>query len=108
MRASLRVRVLFERASLRDPFSIRACRSDASGRESQPIIANTAEGAGEFSPPEKARFYRMARRSAIEVVAWLEITQRRGEAASQLIDDALTHLEAVVSMLVRLIKRATK
>lgn len=77
-------------------------------RAATSVIANTAEGAGEFSPPEKARFYRMARRSAIEVVAWLEITQRRGEAASQLIDDALTHLEAVVSMLVRLIKRATK
>ena len=82
--------------------------NDQIERAATSVIANTAEGAGEFSPAEKARFYRMARRSAIEVVAWLEITQRRGEAPSQLIDDALAHLEAVVSMLVRLIKRATK
>ncbi|MCA9605452.1 MAG: four helix bundle protein [Myxococcales bacterium] len=40
-----------------------------------------AEGAGELSPAEKARFDRMARRSAIEVVACLEIIERRDEAA---------------------------
>jgi hypothetical protein len=50
----------------------------------------------------------MARRSAIEVVAWLEITQRRQDAPSHLIETALAHFEAVVSMLVRLIQRATK
>lgn len=68
------------------------------------IVANIAEGAGEFSPAEKARFYRMARRSAIEVVAWMEIIQRREQAPQQLLTDAFTNLEPVVAMLVRLIR----
>jgi four helix bundle protein len=37
---------------------------------------NIAEGAGEFSPSEKARFYRMARRSATECAAILHVCRR--------------------------------
>jgi len=44
------------------------------------VVANIAEGAGEFSGKEKARFYRMARRSAIEIAARGEIAARRREA----------------------------
>ena len=72
------------------------------------VVANIAEGAGEFSPKEKARFYRMARRSAIEVVSWLEITERRGEASKLDIERALAHFEQVVAMLVALIKRCDR
>ncbi len=68
------------------------------------MVANIAEGAGEFSPKEKARFYRIARRSAIEVAAWLDIIARRGGVPQVQIDDALSQLEQVVAMLVRLIK----
>ena len=68
------------------------------------IVANVAEGAGEFRRKEKARFYRMARRSAIEVAAWLEITAQRKEAAESDIQQALQRLENVVSMLVKLIR----
>jgi len=71
---------------------------------SSSIVANVAEGAGEFSRKEKARFYRMARRSAIELAAWVEITARRREARDQLLKDALTELGIVVSMLVKLIQ----
>lgn len=39
------------------------------------IALNIAEGSGEFSRPEKARFYRMARRSAAECAAILEALQ---------------------------------
>ncbi|MEM1418216.1 MAG: four helix bundle protein, partial [Myxococcota bacterium] len=53
------------------------------------MVANIAEGAGEFSPSEKARFYRMARRSAIETVAWIEIAARRGEAPEPVMQTAL-------------------
>ena len=67
-------------------------------------MANIAEGAGEFSPKEKARFYRMARRSANEVAAWLEIVELRREAAPALLRAALRELEEVVSMLVGLIQ----
>ena len=36
-------------------------------------MLNIAEGAGEFAPKEKARFYRMARRSATESAAVLDV-----------------------------------
>ena len=86
----------------------RAHLRDQIDRAATSIVANIAEGAGEFSPKEKARFYRMARRSAIEVVAWLEITERRAEASKPDIERALGHLEQVVAMLVALIKRCDR
>jgi four helix bundle protein len=41
-------------------------------RESLSVTLNVAEGAGEFAPADKARFYRMARRSGTECVAILD------------------------------------
>jgi four helix bundle protein len=79
----------------------RAHRRSQVSRAADSIVANIAEGAGEFSPKEKARFYRMARRSAIEVAAWLDIIARRGDAPQPMIDHALARLEPVVAMLVR-------
>lgn len=46
----------------------------------------------------------MARRSAIEVAAWLDIIARRGDAPQPMFDHALARLEPVVAMLVKLIK----
>ena len=77
---------------------------DQLDRASGSIVANIAEGAGEFTPREKARFYRIARRSAIEAVAWLEVIERRGEAPQALLRAALGYLERVVSVLVKLIR----
>ena len=37
---------------------------------------NIAEGAGEYSIDEKARFYRMAKRSATECAGILDVCQR--------------------------------
>ncbi len=37
------------------------------------IVLNIAEGSGEFSPSEKIRFYRMARRSATECAGILDL-----------------------------------
>jgi four helix bundle protein len=82
------------RAHLRDQMDRAVCS----------IVANIAEGAGEFSRKEKARFYRMARRSAIEMAAWLEIIARRGEASEPVVTGALQPLQDVVRMLVKLIR----
>jgi four helix bundle protein len=49
--------------------------SDQLRRASSSIVLNTAEGAGEFSKREKARFYRMAKRSATECAGVLDIFQ---------------------------------
>jgi len=48
----------------------------------------------------------MARRSGIELAAWLDVVDRRKDAPVELVSKALTALEEVVSMRVALIKRA--
>lgn len=68
------------------------------------IGANIAEGAGEFSPKEKARFYRMARRSAIECASLLETFPRYSRASVADIDRARGELKQIVSLLIRLIR----
>lgn len=40
-------------------------------RAADSIPSNVAEGVGEFAPKEKARFYRIARRSAVECASHL-------------------------------------
>ena len=81
----------------------RAHLRDQMDRAASSIVANIAEGAGEFSRKEKARFYRMARRSAIEMAAWLEIAARRGEVSEDEVTRALQQAHDVVCMLVKLI-----
>ncbi len=77
---------------------------DQIDRASGSVVANIAEGAGEFRPREKARFYRMARRSAIEISAWLDIIAVRREAEEATLGVAVGHAEVVVRMLVKLIQ----
>ena len=45
-------------------------------RASDSVVNNIAEGAGEFQPGEKARFYRIALRSCTESAATLHTCQR--------------------------------
>jgi four helix bundle protein len=54
----------------------RAYLVDRLRRAATSIQANIAEGAGEFSAPDKARFYRMALRSAVECGALLAINAK--------------------------------
>src|SRR5437773_196310 len=49
---------------------------DQLDRASKSIILNLAEGAGEFSPGAKAQSYRIARRSATECMAALDLVER--------------------------------
>ena len=72
-------------------------------RASDSIVNNVAEGAGEFQPLEKARFYRMALRSSTESAASLHTCQRRQLADLNAIEDARRMLKRVVEMLTRLI-----
>ena len=51
----------------------RAHLKDQLDRAATSIVLDIAEGAGEFSPRDKRRFYRMARRSATECAAVLDI-----------------------------------
>jgi len=67
-------------------------------------MPNIAEGVGEFSPAEKVRFYRMARRSAHECAAILDVLSRTQTMPE---DFRASHAELarVVSVLTGLIQR---
>lgn len=76
--------------------------ADQLRRAALSITLNTAEGAGEFAPAEKARFYRMARRSATECAAILDVMRELAVAAPEAIEDGQDRLAKIVSMLVKL------
>ncbi|HKU39182.1 MAG TPA: four helix bundle protein [Polyangiales bacterium] len=82
----------------------RAHLEDQLDRAATSVVLNVAEGAGEFSPGEKRRFYRIARRSATEAGAILHIVQRRRHADEQRTCEARELLARVVAMLVRMTK----
>ncbi|MBI5513896.1 MAG: four helix bundle protein [Deltaproteobacteria bacterium] len=78
--------------------------ADQLQRAATSVALNIAEGAGEFSGSEKARFYRMAKRSATESAAILDVCSRLG-----LIDQARHAagrelLLRIVSMLIRMVR----
>jgi four helix bundle protein len=73
-------------------------------RASTSILFNTAEGAGEFAPKEKARFYRIARRSATESAAVLDSFVDRGVLLEADIEPARMVLNRVTGALTRLIQ----
>jgi four helix bundle protein len=81
----------------------RAHLKDQLDRAATSVVLNIAEGAGEFSPRDKRRFYRMARRSATECAAVLDIFTRRNHPAAERIQEARALLVRVVSMLVRMV-----
>jgi len=80
----------------------RAHLKDQLDRAATSIVLNVAEGAGEFSLPDKQRFYRIARRSATESAAVLDIIRRRGHSSPELIAQARDLLVRIVSMLIRM------
>lgn len=82
----------------------RAHLKDQLDRAATSIVLNIAEGAGEFSPDEKRRFYRIARRSGTEAAAILHIYARRGHGPEEQIREARELLVRIVSMLVRMTK----
>jgi four helix bundle protein len=84
----------------------RAALADQLDRAAVSIPLNIAEGAGEFARREKARFYRIARRSATECAAILDVVRelQLGDAAA--IAAAKDDLRAIVAMLIGLGKWA--
>ena len=57
-------------------------------RASTSIVLNLAEGAGEYAPQEKARIYRLSKRSATECAALIEVYRRLGLVQSDSADKA--------------------
>jgi four helix bundle protein len=77
--------------------------ADQLRRASTSILLNLAEGAGEFAPREKARFYRLAKRSATECAALVEVYRRLSLVDDEISGKARASLLRIVSMLVRLV-----
>jgi len=79
-----------------------AALRDQLDRASISIALNIAEGAGRFSPADKARFYSIARGSATECAAIVELAVRRNLAAPLTCHHARSLLVRIVQMLTRL------
>ena len=80
-------------------------REDQLQRASTSIPLNVAEGAGEFSKNEKARFYRIAKRSATESAAILDVCRRLKLVSEASYAAGRDLLLRIVSMLVAMVRR---
>ncbi len=83
----------------------RAYLADQLRRAATSVVLNIAEGAGEFSGDEKARFYRMAKRSGTECAAVIDVCRRLSLIDDAPLDAARKLLLRIVSMLIALIQR---
>ena len=84
---------------------VRAYLADQLQRAATSIALNIAEGAGEYAEKEKTRFYRMARRSATECAAILDVCRRLELVPSELLDVGRKLLLRVLAMLTSLVTR---
>ena len=81
----------------------RAYLSDQLRRAVASIPLNIAEGAGEFAPADKARFYRIARRSATETAAVLDVLAVLGLADAQPLAAVRALLLRITAMLTAMV-----
>jgi four helix bundle protein len=82
--------------------------ADKLDRASVSIAPNIAEGAGELARREKARFYRIARRSATECAAILDIAGELELVPDDRLREGRQQLQTIVAMLVGLVKHIEK
>jgi four helix bundle protein len=83
------------------PRGHRAIR-DQLARASLSISANLAEGCGRRAPADKARFYAIARGSAMECAAIVDVVRSLGLAPIAVCKEARWLLVRIVQMLTRL------
>jgi len=83
----------------------RAYLSDQLHRAALSIPLNIAEGAGEYAIEEKARFYRMAKRSATECAGILDVCGRLRLIDEQRQAKGRELLIRIVAMLVKMARR---
>jgi four helix bundle protein len=78
---------------------------DQLDRASTSVPLNTAEGNGKFSVKDRARFLEMARGSALECAACLDVLVARKLATEDQVAGAKSQLAAIVRMMIGLLKR---
>lgn len=77
---------------------------DQARRSAASVVLNIAEAAGEWSPKEKAKFYRFAKRSATELAATLDLLADVRSVSEQDLAPMRALLERTFAMLVKLAK----
>ena len=83
----------------------RAYLADQIQRAATSIPLNIAEGAGEYSRRDKARFYRFALRSATESAALLDVRRRLKLSDGAVTSQGRELLLRIVSMLTRMVRK---
>jgi len=76
-------------------------------RGANSIAAKLAEGVGEYSRAEKVRFYRIARRSAVECASHLLVCRRLALVDDALVAKGLDKLLRIVAMQTAMIKASS-
>jgi four helix bundle protein len=85
--------------------SAKAAAKDQLDRASTSIPLNIAEGNGKFSTRDRARFFEMARGSALECAACLDVLFVRNLASEEQVVTAKERLARIVQMLVGLLRK---
>ena len=85
--------------------SAKAAAKDQLDRASTSIPLNVAEGNGKFSDKDRARFLEMARGSALECAACLDVLLVRKLASEEQVVPAKEQLVRIVQMLIGLLRR---
>lgn len=85
--------------------SAKAAAKDQLDRASTSIPLNIAEGNGKFSARDRSRFLEMARGSALECAACLDVLLVRKLASNQQVADQKEKLAKIVQMLIDLLRK---
>jgi four helix bundle protein len=77
---------------------------DQLDRASTSIPLNIAEGNGKFTSPDRCRYFDIARGSALECAAALDVLVAKKKATVAQVETGKDHLHRIVSMLVGLVR----
>jgi four helix bundle protein len=90
---------------LLNDIAAKAAAKDQLDRASTSLPLNIAEGNGKFSTSDRARFLEIARGSALECAACLDVLAVRQFVSADRITPAKEHLVRIVNMLMGMLKR---
>src|SRR2546421_11320929 len=90
---------------LLNSISAKAAAKDQLDRASTSIPLNIAEGNGKFSAKDRARFLEIARGSALECAAALDVLVARKLAGLERVESAKENLVRIVQMLMGMLRR---
>ena len=90
---------------LLDEITVKAAAKDQLDRASTSLPLNIAEGNGKFSDADRSRFFEMARGSALECAACLDVLLVRKLASEGQVVLAKEQLVRIVQMLIGLLRK---